>query len=380
LLVVITIIGVLVALLLPGVQAAREAARRGACSTNLRQFSVAAHTYHTTFGYFPEGRVNTLNNWGQFTRLLPYLDQAPLAQQIDLNQAPGAGATGPTNPGNGALAATVAVPLFRCPSDVDKLDDATDKENYVPYQHNNYRGNAGNQLGATSTVTNAITGAQTVQENNNGVFVTGKTVSINSITDGTSNTALFSEAVLGDGDDTVLSIPGDWILVSSLAGDNNPQDYYAVAAYALGANGQPNYSSPGPLNPTVALSGSNSSQYVDSTPTGDAVQFSFAGRTYLPGNYVASRYNHVVTPNLASIASTLGEQTPTSSILPGNPNINETNNATTASSRHGGGVNLALADGSVKFINNNISPPIWWALGSIAGGETTVFYGTAAPQ
>ena len=69
---------------------------------------------------------------------VPYLDQGPLAKQINL--------IAPVSLTNGFYAATVALPLFRCPSDVDHLDDFTDAESYVPFQHNNYRGNAGNQL------------------------------------------------------------------------------------------------------------------------------------------------------------------------------------------------------------------------------------------
>jgi prepilin-type processing-associated H-X9-DG protein len=272
------------------------------------------------------------------------------------------------------------------------LEDLTNKEDYLPFQHNNYKGNAGNQLGATTSVTNAITGTASLQEANNGVFLTNKSVSIDQITDGSSNTALFSEAVLGDGNNSKLSIPGDWILVTSLATDTTPADFYAQAAYALSADGTntPQLTSPGPLNPTIALPGGtqpSTSAYVDPSATGSpsgggTAQFSFGGRNWWAGNYVATRYNHVVTPNLASIATDLGEQTATSPILPGNPNINETSNASTASSRHGGGVNLALADGSVTFINDNIAPGIWWALGSIAGGpsEAAASFGTASPQ
>ena len=82
LLVVITIIGILMALLLPAVQMAREAARRGQCQNNLKQIGLALHDFHAALGNFPPGEVGENTNdigWG--TYLLPHLDQVPLYQQ-----------------------------------------------------------------------------------------------------------------------------------------------------------------------------------------------------------------------------------------------------------------------------------------------------------
>jgi prepilin-type N-terminal cleavage/methylation domain-containing protein len=81
LLVVITIIGILAGLLLPAVQQAREAARRGACQSNLRQVGLATHNFHSTFGFFPRNNCGAdsgtyIPNYepSVFTKLLPYLD------------------------------------------------------------------------------------------------------------------------------------------------------------------------------------------------------------------------------------------------------------------------------------------------------------------
>jgi prepilin-type N-terminal cleavage/methylation domain-containing protein len=85
LLVVIAIIGVLVALLLPAVQAAREAARRSSCQNNLRQIGLATHNFHDTTGYLPAVRLQGGNGWASFfVLIMPYMEQANIQQSWDL--------------------------------------------------------------------------------------------------------------------------------------------------------------------------------------------------------------------------------------------------------------------------------------------------------
>src|SRR6516164_6961000 len=85
LLVVIAIIGVLIALLLPAVQAAREAARRAQCVNNLKQIGLAMHNYLSAIGQFPPGRVNV---WGAYAQMLPYLNQRPIFDAFNFNLSP----------------------------------------------------------------------------------------------------------------------------------------------------------------------------------------------------------------------------------------------------------------------------------------------------
>jgi prepilin-type N-terminal cleavage/methylation domain-containing protein/prepilin-type processing-associated H-X9-DG protein len=127
LLVVIAIIGVLVALLLPAVQAAREAARRTQCANNLKQMGLALTNYHDTNKWFPPGAVwsntgaaipspgNFANNRGScFIRLLPYIEQQALYGLFDFNT----GTDGQRQPGtNGILLRGTEIPVYTCPSD-----------------------------------------------------------------------------------------------------------------------------------------------------------------------------------------------------------------------------------------------------------------------
>jgi prepilin-type N-terminal cleavage/methylation domain-containing protein/prepilin-type processing-associated H-X9-DG protein len=125
LLVVIAIIGVLVALLLPAVQAAREAANRSSCNNNLKQIGIALHNYHDTYKVLPAGYIYMSGGgqpeWGWAVAILPFMEEAPLydalgAQTLRLNQVY-TGAS--TTPANVALLQT-RIDTYRCPSDSAK--------------------------------------------------------------------------------------------------------------------------------------------------------------------------------------------------------------------------------------------------------------------
>ena len=127
LLVVISIIGVLIALLLPAVQAAREAARRAQCVNNLKQIGVALFNYENQIGTFPPGYIDYQNNpdntpdldmgpgWGWAAMILPFLEQQPLYNSINFSL----GITVVSNPASAANSTAVVTSLtvFQCPSD-----------------------------------------------------------------------------------------------------------------------------------------------------------------------------------------------------------------------------------------------------------------------
>jgi prepilin-type N-terminal cleavage/methylation domain-containing protein len=310
LLVAITIIGLLIGLLLPAVQACREAARRAECASNLRQLAIAASAYHAVQGGFPTPRADAADPWGHFVRLLQHLDQAVVYKGLDLSK--------PVNDPVNAQVTQLPLRVLHCPSDTDRLSTSRDPGAMPGCWRNNYRGNGGNGTGEMTPAG---------VENNNGIFVTGRRTNIDWITDGISNTAMFSEAILGDGDDRTISKPGDWFVITPSGRDR-------AALYAA-------------LQTVVPGRGAGN-------------QLSLAGRSFVSGNYLDTRYNHIVPPNGPS------------GVLPASDLVQAVNNGpqtTTASSRHPAGVNMVLADSSVRFIRSAINPQVWWALGSINGKD-----------
>src|SRR4051812_24180729 len=121
LLVVIAIIGVLIALLLPAVQAAREAARRAQCVNNLKQIGLGLHNYESTNGVFPPGRINTYvagngHCWGAYSQMLPFLEQKAVFDAMNFSMNPDPDYTTSTAVANRTAAVTVVSALL-CPSD-----------------------------------------------------------------------------------------------------------------------------------------------------------------------------------------------------------------------------------------------------------------------
>ncbi len=196
LLVVITIIGVLIALLLPAVQAAREAARRMSCSNNLKQIGLALHSYHQAIGTFPAGYISAVGSggpaddkgpgWGWAAQLLPYLEQSGLHDRIRFDKD----ITDPTN----AAYRTTVLPLFLCPSDGGDKTFTVAGSNPVLVGHSNYVGVFGNP--EITDDPGYLLPESTYPERgptHQGMFYRNSGVRMADVTDGASNTLFVGE-------------------------------------------------------------------------------------------------------------------------------------------------------------------------------------------
>lgn len=186
LLVVIAIIAILVSLLLPAVQQAREAARRTQCKNNLKQLALAAHNYADTHNAFPLQAGASLYGYSAQAQLLPFHEQGNLHSLIDFNQPLTIGLA--WNPQiNPALAAVASrpMPILMCPSEsgnpinIDSSGFGWAGGNYL------VNGGSGTQLNYCSS-------------NNDGLFWRGSNTKFRDITDGTSNTAFMAETLFGN--------------------------------------------------------------------------------------------------------------------------------------------------------------------------------------
>ena len=304
LLVVIAIIAVLIGLLLPAVQKVREASNRMSCQNNLKQLGLAMHNHHTALGVFPQGRNGYPKVVSAHARLLDYLEQDNLKKLVDPDGTLAVG-------GQNDKAAKNPVKSFVCPS-----DSGSGQVSGSVYFGTSYVANNG--TGVSFDPAGNIAGFLKIADGN-GVFVQIPQ-RIADILDGTSNTAAFSESLIGTGI-PITGVPTDENTrrraVLEVAGGNDPTPADCVA--------------------------------------GNGVWNSKRGEQWINGHYGNTLYNHFYTPNQAGVWDC------------GNGSHNK--GLTAARSNHTGGVNLLLCDGSVRFAPNSISPVVWRGLATRMGGE-----------
>ncbi len=321
LLVVIAIIGVLVALLLPAVQAAREAARRVQCSNNLKQIGMAMHNYLAALNVLPPGRINSHvagqgNCWGAYAQMLPYLEQPAAYAGFNFSLSPDA------SPAN-TTSATLYLSVLACPS------DGPYRQAQANYGMHNYPLNVGAN---TSVVQRPAPPLANVP---NGVFYENSAESPATISDGMSQTAAVGETIRSDPDLGNANLLNGFVITGNNATSGPPivdDDSYNLQCVSAA--------------PPVVLQVTRGSKW----------------HYGAPGH---SLYNHRRPPNDLRVDCRGGLPHSNRS----DPLWNHLSLNVTARSRHPGGVNMLLADGHVRFFKNAIAPAVWQALGSARGGE-----------
>ena len=372
LLVVIAIIGVLIALLLPAVQAAREAARRAQCTNNVKQLCLGLHNFESTYGTFPKGsNIPYLNglvpdaqtsdalvsdqtepfgpNWA--VMILPYIEQSNLFNAANVGSYPGwsgpyavAGAqTAPnaTSYNMGWASQTLIstrISAFVCPSDPNNQSgsvfftssDATNYPSFVPGSGNGVqlinwaRGNYGSIQGATDSdhtvngyddpAASPFKGAS-----KKGMIGANYGVKIAEVIDGLSNTAMIGELRAGL---SSIDIRGTWAM--GFAGAS-------MAGHAKNYNPTPN--------------DNNGSSYPNCNDGGDELQMTAQFGPMFP-NAAQQRMGF----NCGGGMYNSGGQ---------------------VRSNHPGGVHVGFGDGSVRFIKQTISNQIWFNILTSKNGDIT---------
>jgi type II secretory pathway pseudopilin PulG len=358
LLVVIAIIGVLIALLLPAVQAAREAARRMQCTNNLKQVTLSLHNYHDSHEAFPAGRGgydscgwdgvrstggDDHGRWGALVNLLPYMEQGTLysAYVTVATDSMGGGtisaaktvpntisppwiglplrtlwAANPSQYGSTMNLFSAQISYLQCPSDImcGQLQIPPGVDNFPGYAGTNYHTSRGDLVASGGRYpTMGASGGGTIDKfgDSRGIFSAGKYFGLAACTDGTSNTIAFAECA---------------ILDLNNRGAIHGGRYNVTVGDA--AQGTVVYS------PAQCMSTKNGNYHIGTAPTGGEER----GLQRFDGRSGVNCFHTVLPPNSATCSS--GTDGP---------------GYRTANSYHTGGVNTGRCDGSITFVSETIN-------------------------
>jgi len=310
---------VLIALLLPAVQAAREAARRAQCVNNLKQMGLAIHNYHDVNNGLPPGRIWSGVGWssifsGQqntpwFVLMLPMFEQGVLGNAFNYQIGSEGVKVGPYPQGifMNSTVANTKLGVFQCPSDRSITYYINPAYGgpitlTLPYTKGNYAASWGNTGWAQN-----LSGTYTTQYMQS-PFGHKMSLNLASVTDGTSNTVFLGEVLQG----AQYDVRG--MMWSTVPGGSNFMSRFTPNAYKDALN---------------AVSGGD---FLNNAPTLFCTPEPVMGLNCFP-------------------------------------NASDEDAFAGARSRHSGGINVTMGDGSVKFVKNSVNPAVWLGLNTIAGGE-----------
>ncbi len=345
LLVVVAIVGLLVALLLPAVQAAREAGRRIQCTNHLKQLALAMHDYHAAHECFPPGglpstrlaiaaRCGGLGSWSAHSRMLPHLEQSALANGINFEVC---NISDPITQGMNSTAVATRVLGFLCPS--SSPPNSPIHGWAIPAPGNNYFASVGPSLNYGGYQTEAAA---------SGAFPWGgPAIGARDIRDGLSQTIAFGEWRTGDFDDARLSVPQDVVPLVGVYPGGATSSYDARMTMPAGAAGFPAW--------LAACSGAGGATNNRSW-IGESWSFGYPGEGL--GNTLLAP--NPPYPNCEIVSTSPGGSGQTDLDAPGMYGL---------SSYHPGGANVALCDGSVRFLKSTMDMKTVWSLGSRDQGE-----------
>jgi len=337
LLVVIAIIGVLIALLLPAVQMAREAARRAQCTNNLKQVGLAMANYSSAFTYYPPDGSRVANGWDnnfgvnpQYSMkvyLLPFLDQQQAYDSFNMNRGVSPWWSGePWGDDVNLTARQANIKTLNCPSDPNpgNLDPQARGQSYAASAGQHRKIN--------------------VQWRSNGISYQpgwpaqehATPVGPNQILDGLSKTAAFSEWIKGTALGSNVSVDRDPLSVFYTMPGGTTDQFINTGTYE-GTGGHRAY------------------DQLCNTATKADFNWDWRGEYWCVGHYGrGAGITFTLRPNGLSCGNYI--------------DVNDYPQA--ATSRHPGGVNVLFCDGSVTFVSQNIEHHVWWGYGSIAGNES----------